>query len=336
MSERLHPFSIGDVRVESNVVLAALAGYSDLAYRRVCRDLGAPLCMSEMMLDRSLLVKGKRQTRLLCTDQEDHPVVGQLIGNDPATMAEAAGVLVEHNYDGIDINLACPVNKARKRKRGGYLMSQPDQAIEIARAVIDAVDRPVTLKIRRSFGREDDNTNFYRIADGVFEAGAAGLCVHARSVEQMYKGPAEWDFLAEVVQRYPHEPIIGSGDVRTPEAALDMLSRTGVTAVAAARGALGNPWFFRQVQQLSAGEPVRTPSLAEQRDVILAHFEGSVEIYGEKKAAAHMRKFGIRYARMHPTPKKVRMAFVSVKNERQWRAVLDEFYGPEKTAEGLV
>jgi nifR3 family TIM-barrel protein len=336
MSELLHPFSIGDVPVESNVVLAALAGYSDLAYRRICRELGAPLCMSEMMLDRSLLVKGKRQTRLLCTDREDHPVVGQLIGNDPATMAEAAGVLIEHDYDVVDINLACPVNKARKRKRGGYLMSQPDLAVEITRAVIDAVDRPVTLKVRRSFGRGDDNENFYRIADGVFDAGVAGLCVHARSVEQMYKGPAEWDFLVEVVERYPDRLIIGSGDVRTPEAALDMLQRTSVAAVAAARGALGNPWFFRQVQQLAAGGPVQTPSLAEQREVILRHFRGSVEIYGEQKAAAHMRKFGIRYARMHPTPKKVRMAFVAVKNERQWRAVLDEFYGIEPVAEGLA
>ncbi len=333
MRDLLQPFSIGEVPIAHNVVLAALAGYSDLAYRRVCRDLGAPLCMSEMMLDRSLLLKGKRQTRLLCTDQNDHPVVGQLIGNDPAPMADAAKVLVEHGYDIVDLNYACPVNKARKRRRGGFVMSQPDLAIEIARAVIEAVDRPVTLKIRRAFAHDEDNSNFHRIAEGVFQAGAAALCVHARSVEQMYKGPADWDFLREVVDRYPGRVILGSGDVRTPQDALDMIEQTGVTGVAAARGALGNPWFFRQVRQLAETGQYETPSLAEQREVMLAHFRGSVEIYGQSKAAGHMRKFGIRYARLHPTPKKLRIAFVAVKNEAQWRAVLDEFYSHPQEAD---
>ena len=327
VSFELKPFRIGDVTVSSPVVLAALAGYSDLPFRRLCRRLGAPYCATEMLLDRSLAVSGKLQRRLLTLTEDDHPVAGQLIGNDPADMAAAARLLCENGFDVVDLNFACPVRKALARRRGGALMDDPERAVAITRAVVAASDRPVTLKLRSGYRAADtDHDAFYRIAEGAFDAGAAALCVHARTIGARYVGPADWDFLAEVKRHFADRTIIGSGDARTPPDALRMLVETGVDGVAAARGALGNPWFFRQVADLAAGRGAYQPTLDEQRDALGRQFDEAIEIYGPRRGPKIMRKHGIKYSRMHPTPKKVRMAFVEVKTPAHWHHVLDEFY----------
>jgi nifR3 family TIM-barrel protein len=331
MAEELKPFQIGDVQVAGPVVLAALAGYSDLAYRRICRQMGAPLCATEMMLDRSLLTRGKLQTRLVASDEDDHPVVGQIVGNDPETMGEAGRILDDRGFDVIDLNFACPVRKALRRRRGGWLMSDPARAVAISRAVVDAVSRPVTLKLRRRFADGDTDENFWQIARGALDVGVAGLCVHARSVEQKYGGRADWSFIREVRQAFPDATIMGSGDVRDAASAIDMLRQTGVDAVTAARGAIGNPWIFRQVEDLAAGREPYHPTLQEQAEVMLEHMAGSVALYGPKKGSAHMRKFGIKYARMHHHPKQLRMAFVNVKRPEQWHEVLRHRYLGEGT-----
>jgi len=279
------------------------------------------------MLDSSVLVGGKLQKRLLKLTAEDHPIAGQLIGNDPSRMAEAAVLLCERGFDVIDLNFACPVRKAVRRRRGGYLMSCPERALEIVRAVVEAVDRPVTLKLRRSFRQADAaGEEFWRIAEGAFEAGAAAICVHARSVEAKYAGPADWGFLARVKRRFPERTVIGSGDVLTPADAIRMIEQTGVDAVAAARGAIGNPWFFRQVRDLAAGGELYKPGIAEQRSLLESHFRRGCDLYGDRLGPRIMRKFGIKYARLHPRPKEVRMAFVAVKCPRHWRDVLEKFY----------
>jgi len=329
MNERWRAFQIGDVQAEFPVVLAALAGYSDLAYRLICRRRGAEYCTTEMMLDRMLLVGGKLRRRLVRLTDEDHPVAGQIVGNEPEAMAAAAQVLCEMGFDVVDLNFACPVRKALRRGRGGALMAEPERAVEIVRAVAASSTRPVTLKLRRRFAHADGDDAFWRIAEAAFDAGAAGICVHARSVEQKYFGPADWPFLAEVKRRFADRAILGSGDVLQPADAIAMYEQTGVDAVTVARGCLGNPWFFRQVRDLAAGREPYRPSLAEQRDVLRGHFERSRDLYGEKRAAAHMRKFGIKYARLHPRPRDVRMAFVTVKNAGQWQAVLEKHYGGE-------
>ena len=313
--------------VASPVILAALAGYSDLPYRRLCRRLGAPYCVTEMLLDRSLTVSGKLQRRLLTLTEDDHPVAGQLIGNDPAEMAAAARLLCEKGFDVVDLNFACPVRKALARRRGGALMDDPDRAVAITRAVLAASDRPVTLKIRSAY-RSSDSTHdaFYRIAEGAFDAGAAALCVHGRTVGARYTGPADWDFLAEVKRHFADRTIIGSGDARTPPDALRMLAETGVDAVAAARGALGNPWFFRQVADLAAGREPYQPTLDEQRDALGRQFDEAIALYGPSRGPRIMRKHGIKYSRMHPSPKQIRMAFVEVKTPADWHNVLDKLY----------
>jgi nifR3 family TIM-barrel protein len=318
---------IGNLTIDPPVVLAALAGYSDHPYRLLCRQAGAPFCATEMMLDKSVLIGGKLQRQLLMTSQADHPIAGQLIGSEPGTMARAAGLLCRTGFDVVDLNFACPVHKALRRRRGGYFLRDPEAAVRIVQAVVAVADRPVTVKVRRSFEQADTaNEAFWRLAEGAFEAGVAALCLHARSVEARYGGSADWDFLTRVKEHFRDRTIIGSGDVLTPAAALRMLAETGVDGVAVGRGALGNPWFFRQAADLAAGRPPYRPDLAAQRAVILRHFEHSCEVYGPVRGPKVMRKFGIKYARLHPEPRRVRVAFVAIKRPEQCRALIDELY----------
>ena len=263
MPGTLNSFSIGNVQIDFPVVLAPLAGYTDLPYRLICRGFGAPYCTTEMMLDRQMFLDGKLRRRLVNLTDADHPVAGQLIGNEPDTMARAAKVLCEMGFDVVDLNFACPVRKALARRRGGYLMNRPEQIGQIVRAVVAASDRPVTLKLRRSFKHCDGA--FWDIASSAFDAGATAITVHARSVEAKYAGPADWEFLAEVKRRFAGRTIIGSGDVLAPADALRMLEQTGVDAAVVGRGALGNPWFFNQARDLAAGRQPHVPSIAEQK-----------------------------------------------------------------------
>jgi len=325
MSRTLQPLHLGRIRVEFPVILSALAGYSDLAYRLICRRLGAAFCLTEVMLDKSLIGSHKVRTRLSRLSDQDHPVGGQIMGCGPDEMAAAAEILCRKGFDTVDLNFACPVRKALSRRRGGWMMKQPDLAVEITRAVLAVADRPVTLKLRRSFDGEGEAA-FWQIAESAFEAGAAAVCVHARTVEAKYTGPADWDFLAAVKRRFPDRTIIGSGDVLAPADALRMLDQTGVDGVAAARGVLGNPWFFRQVRDLLAGREPRRPTVAEQRELLIDHFASACELYGPVRGPKTMRKFGIRYARLHPRARDIRMAFVAVKNPDQWHEVIRRYY----------
>ena len=324
-TQKYPPFKIGNIEIDFPVVLAPLAGYSDLAYRRVSRSLGAPYCTTEMMLDRCVSINGKQQITLLAMGEGDAPLAAQLVGNDPQTMAGAAREICKKGFDVVDLNFACPVHKALKRRRGGWLMQEPRKVVEIVRAVIDAADRPVTLKVRQKNKIADDNSNFWHLAEGAYDAGAKAITVHARSVEQKYTGQADWGFIREVKQHFADWTVIGSGDVLTPPDALRMIDETCVDAVTVARGVLGNPWFFLQARAIAADKEPIQPDLTEQRRVMTVHFAEAEKLYGQK-APAIMRKFGIKYARMHPHPKRVRMAFVNVKTPEDWFAVLDEFY----------
>ena len=320
-------FNIGPLRIDLPLVLAPLAGYSDQPFRMLCRSLGAGYCATEMLLDKSLLLNAKLRVRLVQLCDDDHPLAGQLHGNQPHEMAAAAVELQKMGLDVIDLNFACPVRKALARRRGGHLMRDPELAVAIIAAVIKAVDLPVTVKLRKAFAADDAECDtMWRILDGAFDAGAAAACVHGRSVEAKYTGPADWELLAEVKRRYPDRVIIGSGDVRSAAAAVEMLQTTGVDGALAARGALGNPWIFRQFRDLLDGQEPYQPHLTEQAQVMRRHFDHAVAVYGPKKGPRIMRKFGIRYARMHPHPKAVRMAFVAVTNPDQWHRVLDEHY----------
>jgi tRNA-dihydrouridine synthase B len=230
----------------------------------------------------------------------------------------------------IDINFGCPVKKVLGRCRGGFLLSQPATALEIVGRVRDAVPPgiPVTLKMRRGLDDSPESRdNFWTIFDGAFGRGAAAITVHGRSVEQRYVGPSDWGFLREVKRHAGDRTVIGSGDLFSAEACVAMLAETGVDGVSVARGAIGNPWIFTQALALLEGRPLPPqPTVHEQRDVIREHWALAEELYGEQVAGRSLRKFAIKYARLHPQHLAVRDAFVAVKAAADWQAVLDRHY----------
>jgi tRNA-dihydrouridine synthase B len=325
---------IGAIEIASATVQAALSGYSDWPMRVIARRLGAPYTLCEVLLDRFVLdqrLQRANRRQLKVTDEE-HPVGGQLMGADPEQFGPAALRLVEAGFDVIDINFGCPVKKVLGRCRGGYLLSQPKTALEIVARVRDVLppEIPVTVKMRRGLDDSPQSTeNFYTIFDGVFRIGAAAVTVHGRTVVQRYVGPSNWDILAEVKRHAGDRTVLGSGDLFSAESCVEMLKYTGVDGVSIARGAIGNPWIFQQVQDVAAGRPVRWPGLFEQRDVLAEHFRLSQEIYGEKRSCAMMRKFGIKYAQMHPRTADVRQAFITVAQPQDWQSVLDRWYAED-------
>lgn len=335
MSYLLPQLKIGSIALDFPVVQAALSGYSDAAMRLVARRLGAPYTLCEVMIDRFVneVTKGRKARRYLHVAAEEHPVAGQLMGSDPLEFGPAAQQLVLAGFDVIDINFGCPVKKVLGRHRGGYLLSQVDTALEIVSRVREAVPPhvPVTVKMRR--GLDDtalSRDKFYQIFDGAFERGVAAITVHGRTVEQKYVGPSRWDFLREVKQHAGTRVVLGSGDLFTPRACLDMIRETGVDGVTAARGAIGNPWIFAQARALAAGLPLPAPpSVLEQKAVIGEHYRLSEELYGPELCGRQMRKFGIKYAQLHPRSREVRDAFVAVARPGQWREVLDAWYSED-------
>ncbi len=325
---------------------AGLAGYSDAPMRLIARRHGCPFAVTEALLDRTLINGGKGRLRedpdLLAEEcgtgdpdenraagLEDHPIAGQIMGTFPDEIAKGAALLATMNYDVIDVNLACPVKKVRRRNRGGHFLTAPDEAIALLRAVRDAVPEsiPTTVKLRRAWDDSPEMAdNFQRVFDAAYEFGYAWTTVHCRTVEQRYKGPGRWEFLADLVARRPDRLIFGSGDIWTAADIFAMLELTGVSAVAVARGCIGNPWIFRQARQLMAGEIPEAPTLAEQREALLGHYELAVKLYGEIHASRMMRKFGIKFATHHPHGDAVRLEFIRCKNVADWIRVIEQHY----------
>jgi len=321
---------------------AGLAGYSDTAMRLIARRHGCPYCITEAMLDR-LLIDGGKGLKIADLDDQDHPIAGQIMGCQPGPMAEAAGILVKMGYDTIDVNLACPVRKIRRKHRGGHLLQAPDEAIAILEAVRQAVPDhvPPSVKLRRATNASAEaKTNFFAIFEAVIELGYTVATVHGRTVEQKYLGPSKWEFLADLTRRYPSSQrpgffIFGSGDIWQATDIVDMLERTGVDAVSVARGCIGNPWIFRQARALMRGDrkgAATAPTIGQQRQVLLDHFKLSVDLHGEDRAGRMMRKFGIKFSHHHPQGAAVKDGFIRVKTLSDWNAVLDRFYRDEPAA----
>jgi nifR3 family TIM-barrel protein len=328
----LRSLIIGNVPIGFPVVQAALSGYSEGPMRIVARRLGAPYTLAEVMLERFVLnLKNRNRTRhYLHVSEEEHPVGGQLMGSEPAEFGPAALKLVAAGFDVIDINFGCPVKSAVGGCRGGYHLSQPEVALEIVSRVRDAAPPsiPVTVKMRRGM---DDSTQsherFFRILDGAFARGVAAITVHGRTVAQKYVGPSDWKFLGEVKRHAGARTILGSGDLFTAEACLDMLQVTGVDGVSVARGAIGNPWIFQQARALAAGLPMTAPEIAEQRRVLEMQCQLCLEIGDARRALPAMRMFGIQFARQHPQHAEVRTAFAKSRSLDEWHHVLDRWYG---------
>lgn len=327
---------IGFVELDAPAVQAALSGYSDWPMRMMARRYGALYTVAEVMIDQFILAhkKGRKRTEHhLRTTDDEHPVGGQLMGSDPELFAPAALRLVESGFDVIDINFGCPVKTAIGGCRGGYHLSQPQIALEIIERVRTAVPKhvPVTVKMRRGIDdTEESRGRFFEIIDGAFQLGAVAITVHGRTVEQRYDGPSNWGFLREVKSHVGSRTIIGSGDLFTAADCVRMLQETGVDGVSIARGAIGNPWIFAQVRALLAGAPQPPPpTIHEQRAALEEHFSLAEQFYGPGRGFRMMKKFGIKYSRLHPQMTDVRNAFVASKTAESWLAVLDRYYASD-------
>ncbi len=324
---------IGPASLPFPVQQAALSGYSDRPMRMMARRFGAPYTLCEVMLEhfvRSL--RDRRRTRhFTYVDDADHPVGAQLMGHDPQGLAAAARWLVRAGFDVIDLNFACPSKKkGGQRCRGGMLLAHPQQAIEIIARVREAIppQTPLTVKLRRGFDASaESEDNFWRIVEAAFGLGVAAITVHGRTVVQRYEGPSSWEALAAIKARLGDRMMLGSGDLFDAEDAVRMLQQTGVDGVSIARGAIGNPWIFRDLIALLQGRPrPAAPSLKEQAEVMREHLALVIDTYGEQRAMAHFRKHSVRYARHHPQADEVARAFARARTLADWHTVLRRHY----------
>lgn len=327
------PLKIGPIPLDFPVIQAALSGYSDAPMRQIARMFGARFTLCEVMLDQFVInvSKGNKSRFYLNVEDDEHPIGAQLMGVEPESFCTAARKMVESGFDLIDLNFACPVRKVLGRGRGGYFMSQPEKALEIIEKVRAAIPDsvPLTMKLRKGLDDSPESEDaFYRILDSGFQLGIAAVTVHGRTVRQKYLGESDWDFLRQVKKHLdPDKVILGSGDLFSAETVMTRMRETGVDGIALARGAIGNPWLFTQVHAVLSGQPIPAPpTLREQREIILLHYELSEKFYGESRAASEMRKFGVYYSRLHPEHEKVRDDFVKTKNRKNWISVLEKWY----------
>jgi tRNA-dihydrouridine synthase B len=334
MTHSLQQLHLGPLAIDFPVVQAPLSGYSDWPMRVIARRLGAAYTVCEVMLDQFIVnvSKGRKAKRFLRVTDDEHPCGAQLMGAVPEEFPPAALKLVAAGFDVIDLNFACPVKKVLGRCRGGFLLSDPETALTIVARVRDTLPPhiPLTVKMRRGMDDSPESRdNFFTIFDGVYRLGAVAVTVHGRTVRQRYEGTSSREFLAEIKRHAGSRTVLGSGDMFTARDCLDMLAQTRVDGVSVARGAIGNPWIFEQARALAAGVVLPPPSLYRQREVIAEHYRMSEEIYGPSRCCRVMRKFGIKYARLHPQMQQVRDAFVAVTQPAHWRAALEQWYAED-------
>ncbi len=284
------PLKIGTVTLENNIILAPMAGVTDLPFRLLCKEQGAGLVCMEMVSAKAIYYKNKNTERLLTIDPREGPVSLQLFGSEPELMGEMAKRIEERPFDILDINMGCPVPKVVNNGEGSALMRDPVLAGKIVAAVAKAVKKPVTVKLRLGF--DAGHINVLELAKIAEDAGAAAVAIHGRTREQYYSGKADWEMIARVKEALA-VPVIGNGDIFRPEDAGRMLRETGCDGVMIARGARGNPWIFAQVRaylEESRNVEPAAPSIQELREMILRHAVMQVACKGEYTGVREMRK----------------------------------------------
>lgn len=282
-------WKIGNVEIENQLVLAPMAGITNEAFRSICKEMGAGLVVCEMISDKALSFHNAKTIKMTGVSQNEHPLSMQIFGADKETLVYAAKWIYENtDADIIDINMGCPVNKVAKRAgAGSSLLRDPNKVYEITKAVVEATPLPVTVKIR--IGWDENNINAVENAKMIEKAGACAIAVHGRTRAQMYSGHANLDVIKDVVEAV-NIPVVGNGDIVDGPSALHMLEYTGCKAIMIGRGALGNPWIFKEINAyLDDGKILDRPSHQDIYNMIVNQYERLLSLKGERLALLEMR-----------------------------------------------
>lgn len=318
------PFIIGNITMDNRVVLAPMAGICNSAFRLTVKEFGAGLVYAEMISDKGIVFKNDKTMSMLHIDDRENPLSLQIFGGVKDTLVQAAQYVDKHTTaDIIDINMGCPVNKIIKCEAGAKWLLDPNKIYEMVSAVVDNVDKPVSVKMR--IGWDDEHIFAVENAKAVEAAGGSAVAVHGRTRLQMYEGKANWDIIRQMKEAVSIS-VIGNGDVETPQDAKRMIDQTGVDGVMIGRAALGNPWMiYRTVRYLETGELMEEPSIREKIDVCLLHFNRLMALKGENVAVREMRKHASWYMKGIRGNAKVRNLINTMETADQLVSLLNGF-----------
>jgi tRNA-dihydrouridine synthase B len=320
---------LGQLLLNAPFFQASLSGYSDYAMRRLAIDFGAPLTFAGVMLAKSAAHPKVIKKPEFQPHKDEHPIGAQLLGSEPEIMVKAAQAVTNIGYDVLDLNFACPAPKVLRRCRGGYMMKEPQKVMDIYRKVRDVVSCPLLMKLRIGFDdTSQSRDNFWEIASMACSENVDAIVVHGRTTLQKFRGQADWQILAELKRQFPKTTIIGSGDLFDAETIAERLKTAGIDGVAIARGAIGNPWIFRNLRVVLEGKHLPpAPSLTEQGEVILKHYELICRLYAIAKTIRYFRKFLVNYCKLHPERRKVQKALLAVRKQDELVPAIKHWYG---------
>ena len=318
----IQKLQIGNVTLENNLILAPMAGVTDLPFRLLCKEQGAGLLCMEMGSAKAILYKNKNTEELLTIDPRENPVSLQLFGSDPDIMGEIAKQIEERPFDILDINMGCPVPKVVNNGDGSALMKNPLLAGKIIEKVASAIEKPVTVKIRKGF--DDEHVNAVEMAHIAQESGAAAVAVHGRTREQYYSGKADWDIIRQVKEAVSI-PVIGNGDILKAEDVIAMKEQTGCDGFMIGRGAQGNPWIFSQIlSYFKTGTYPEKPGFQEVTEMLLRHAKMQLAFKGEYTGIREIRKHAAWYTSGYKNSSKLRGRINEVESYEQLEALFRE------------